>query len=332
MSPSVRAVCRVQLDECLQVALAPSAPRRLMRRTFNGKHRPTRCACKGAAELIATLPDPEHTQQKLSSTSLSRDNNRALAMCLHPPEELLEQSLCTTQATHAPGPHPQWQQPPKHTLQPCQQVPEHRQPDLPAQPQPQPDQQGQPQTEPVVTDQQHLSDLRFMRMAVAQARQAAMKGEVPVGVVLVACDGVTILATTHNQSRATDSPVAHAELLAIQAAAREHGARRLLGSIMYSSLEPCPMCAGAILQARLGRLVYSTRQPRLGADGSWVALTPPSSLHPGATLQPPTPAPSPHPPSPPFKPLEIPGPSLDPLTQPTIWPPATAPTYQAASG
>jgi tRNA(adenine34) deaminase len=85
-------------------------------------------------------------------------------------------------------------------------------------------------------------DAQFMQLALEQARLAASKDEVPVGAVLVASDGHTVLATSHNQCHTTSNPTAHAEMLAIQEAAAKLGAWRLLGCTLYVTLEPCPMC------------------------------------------------------------------------------------------
>lgn len=111
-----------------------------------------------------------------------------------------------------------------------------------------------------------------MRAALAQARAAFDAEEVPIGAVLVV--GSEVIAAGQNATERRRNPLAHAELLAILAAAEQLQAWRLADATLYCTVEPCPMCAGAILQARLKRLVYGARQPRLGADGSWVALLP----------------------------------------------------------
>ena len=92
--------------------------------------------------------------------------------------------------------------------------------------------------------------------------QAAVSGEVPVGAVVV-LDG-QVIARTHNAVEATSQPTAHAEMLCIQAAASLTGRWRLLEATLYVTLEPCPMCAGAALQARLGTLVFGAPNPLLG--------------------------------------------------------------------
>ncbi|GIL75175.1 hypothetical protein Vretimale_7873 [Volvox reticuliferus] len=132
-----------------------------------------------------------------------------------------------------------------------------------------------------------VTDLQFMDEALDEARAAAADGEVPVGAVLVH-DG-RILARGRNRVETLRSPLAHAEILCLAAGASKLRAWRLLGATMYVTLEPCPMCAGAILQARLARVVYGARQPRLGADGSWLQLFPRNSSttvdqRPGAAL------------------------------------------------
>ena len=96
-------------------------------------------------------------------------------------------------------------------------------------------------------------DRRFMREAMAQARMAGELGEVPVGAVVVR--GGEVIAAAHNLKEATADPTAHAEVLALQAASRTLRSWRLHGCTLYVTLEPCVMCAGAIVQARIDRLV-----------------------------------------------------------------------------
>jgi tRNA(adenine34) deaminase len=96
-----------------------------------------------------------------------------------------------------------------------------------------------------------------MRRALLAAGSAAEKGEVPVGAVVAR--GEEVLAVTANQREAANDPTAHAELLAIREAARTLGGWRLTGCTLYTTLEPCPMCAGAAHAARIDRLVYATR-------------------------------------------------------------------------
>ncbi len=109
-------------------------------------------------------------------------------------------------------------------------------------------------------------DLRFMRRALEEAQKAAEMGEVPVGAV-VAREG-EILATAHNEREATQDPTAHAELLALRRAAAQVGSWRLTGCTLYTTLEPCPMCAGALHAARISRLVYAAPDPKAGAAGT----------------------------------------------------------------
>ncbi|MCX7284329.1 MAG: nucleoside deaminase [Novosphingobium sp.] len=102
-----------------------------------------------------------------------------------------------------------------------------------------------------------------MRMALQQARRAADSGEVPIGAVVVR-DG-KVIAAAHNQPRAMCDPTAHAEVLAIRAAAAALGRERLEGCDLWVSLEPCAMCAGAIVHARIARVYYAASDPKGGA-------------------------------------------------------------------
>jgi len=111
-----------------------------------------------------------------------------------------------------------------------------------------------------------LNDRDFMMMALEEARLAAGEGEVPVGAVLVKDDEV--LARAHNLREASGNPLDHAELLALKEGASRLGGWRLDGSTLYVTLEPCPMCAGALVQARVARLVFGARDINLGAAGS----------------------------------------------------------------
>ncbi|MFE4855947.1 tRNA adenosine(34) deaminase TadA [Streptomyces sp. NPDC056670] len=106
-----------------------------------------------------------------------------------------------------------------------------------------------------------------MRSALAGAAQAESAGDVPVGAVVFAPDG-TFLASGHNEREATGDPTAHAEVLAIRRAARETGEWRLTGCTLVVTLEPCVMCAGAIVQSRIDRVVYGARDDKAGAAGS----------------------------------------------------------------
>ena len=102
-----------------------------------------------------------------------------------------------------------------------------------------------------------------MDRALAEAQAAATRGETPVGAVVVAPDGA-VLAAAGNRVRAATDPSAHAEMLALRAAARAVGSERLTGCDLYVTLEPCPMCAGAISLARIRRLYYGAADPKTG--------------------------------------------------------------------
>ncbi|NEE22132.1 nucleoside deaminase [Streptomyces sp. SID7499] len=107
-----------------------------------------------------------------------------------------------------------------------------------------------------------------MRLALGEAAEAVGGGDVPVGAVVLAPDGTTVLATGHNEREAGGDPTAHAELLALRRAAAALGAWRLAGCTLVVTLEPCTMCAGAIQQSRVDRLVYGARDEKAGAAGS----------------------------------------------------------------
>ncbi len=109
-----------------------------------------------------------------------------------------------------------------------------------------------------------------MREALAEAALAPAHGDVPVGAVAV-LDG-TVIGRGHNRREADADPTAHAEMLALREAARVLGSWRLAGVTLYCTLEPCPMCAGAMVVARLSRLVYGADDPKAGAAGSVVEL------------------------------------------------------------
>jgi tRNA(adenine34) deaminase len=107
-----------------------------------------------------------------------------------------------------------------------------------------------------------------MRLALDLAKQAASEGEVPVGSIAVMDD--RMISQGHNRKEVDGDPTAHAEILAIRQAAVELNNWRLSGVTLYCTLEPCPMCAGAMIQARLSRLVYGAKDVRFGADGTVV--------------------------------------------------------------
>ncbi|MFF3689446.1 tRNA adenosine(34) deaminase TadA [Streptomyces sp. NPDC002187] len=106
-----------------------------------------------------------------------------------------------------------------------------------------------------------------MRLALDEAERAAQAGDVPVGAVVLAADG-SVLATGHNEREATGDPTAHAEVLAIRRAAARIGEWRLTDCTLVVTLEPCTMCAGAIVQSRVARVIYGARDEKAGAAGS----------------------------------------------------------------
>ena len=109
-------------------------------------------------------------------------------------------------------------------------------------------------------------DERFMLEAIKEAAQAASEDEVPVGAVIVK-DGV-VIAKAHNRIEASGRSSAHAEMLAIDAAEKALGGKWLTGAVMYVTLEPCSMCAGALVLSRISRLVIGADDPKTGACGS----------------------------------------------------------------
>jgi tRNA(adenine34) deaminase len=115
-----------------------------------------------------------------------------------------------------------------------------------------------------------MPDQQFMQLALAQAQLAWNAGEVPVGAVVVK-DGV-VVATGFNQPIGRHDPTAHAEIVALRAAAEALGNYRLPGCELYVTLEPCAMCAGAMLHARLARVVFGAPDPKTGASGSLLNL------------------------------------------------------------
>ncbi len=106
-------------------------------------------------------------------------------------------------------------------------------------------------------------DEHWMRQALVLADEAATADEVPVGALVVR--GAAIIGSGHNRTRIDCDPTAHAEMVALRAAAVCAGSHRLDTAILYVTIEPCLMCCGALLQARIGRLVYGAREPRTGA-------------------------------------------------------------------
>jgi tRNA(adenine34) deaminase len=110
------------------------------------------------------------------------------------------------------------------------------------------------------------SDEHFMRLALGEAEHALKHGDVPIGAVLV--QGGEIVAAAHNERELRQDPTAHAEVLLLREAARHTGTWRLLESELYVTLEPCAMCAGAIVLARVPRVLYGASDPKAGACGS----------------------------------------------------------------
>ncbi len=122
-----------------------------------------------------------------------------------------------------------------------------------------------------------MNDETYMRLALELAGQAAAAGEVPVG-ALVVRDG-EIIGRGHNQPIGQADPAAHAEVMALRDAGRRVGNYRLAGCELYVTLEPCVMCTGAIMHARIGRVVFGARDPKTGACGSVVNLFADSRLN-----------------------------------------------------
>jgi tRNA(adenine34) deaminase len=114
------------------------------------------------------------------------------------------------------------------------------------------------------------ADARYMGLALAEARKAWQEGEVPVGAVVVK-DG-EVIATGYNQPIGRHDPTAHAEIMALRAAAAKLGNYRLPGCELYVTLEPCAMCSGAMMHARLARVVYAAGDPKTGVCGSVLDL------------------------------------------------------------
>jgi tRNA(adenine34) deaminase len=113
---------------------------------------------------------------------------------------------------------------------------------------------------------EHKTDEDFMRLALAEAEKAAVCGETPVGAVLVL--GGEVIAGAHNMRETWQDPTAHAETIVLREAAARLGRWRLPDATLYVTLEPCLMCAGALVLARINRLVYGCRDPKAGALGS----------------------------------------------------------------
>ncbi len=118
-----------------------------------------------------------------------------------------------------------------------------------------------------MTDAFSPDDERFMRLALAEAERALEHDDVPVGAVILGPAG-EVLGTGHNERERLQDPSAHAEMIAIRRAAEAIGHWRLLETTLYVTLEPCAMCAGAIVLGRVPRVVYGTTDPKAGAAGS----------------------------------------------------------------
>ena len=108
---------------------------------------------------------------------------------------------------------------------------------------------------------------RMMKIALNEAEKARRLGEVPIGALVVA-DRNQVMAAEHNRTITLSDPTAHAEILALRTAAAKIGNYRLLNTTLYVTVEPCPMCMGAAIHARVSRVVFGTRDPRWGAAGS----------------------------------------------------------------
>lgn len=113
-------------------------------------------------------------------------------------------------------------------------------------------------------------DVEFMRLALREARRAFKEEEVPVGAVII--QNGRVIARAHNRPRHLNDPTAHAEILALRRAGRKVGNYRLTECSLYVTIESCAMCAGAIIQARLRRVVFGARDPKAGAGGSALSV------------------------------------------------------------
>jgi tRNA(adenine34) deaminase len=117
----------------------------------------------------------------------------------------------------------------------------------------------------------------YMRMALEEAKKAAQEGEVPVGAILA--KGNRVLAKDHNRCIKLNDPTAHAEILVLRKAGKALRNYRLIDTVMYVTVEPCPMCASAMVHGRIARLVYGTREPKSGAVESKIRFFDDSSLN-----------------------------------------------------
>ena len=119
-------------------------------------------------------------------------------------------------------------------------------------------------------DMQSGEDASWMELALDQARLAAAAGEVPVGALVI--KNGEIIGRGHNRNLLDNDPTAHAEIVALRQAAARLGNHRLVGCVMVATIEPCSMCAGALIHARIARLVYGASDPKAGAAGSTVQV------------------------------------------------------------
>lgn len=110
-----------------------------------------------------------------------------------------------------------------------------------------------------------MTDTEYMKLAIEEAKKAEAEGEIPIGALVVYKD--LIIATAHNEKEHTNDPTAHAEITALRKAARFLGTWRLTGASLYVTIEPCPMCAGALLNARVTRLIYGAPQSAVRSGG-----------------------------------------------------------------
>ena len=113
----------------------------------------------------------------------------------------------------------------------------------------------------------HVGQSKWMKIAIKEAVKAAQKQEVPIGAVLVS-ENDESLATAHNRVITCKDPTAHAEILALRRAAEQLGNYRLLNTTLYVTVEPCPMCMGAVIHARVAKVIFGTRDPKWGAAGT----------------------------------------------------------------
>lgn len=116
-----------------------------------------------------------------------------------------------------------------------------------------------------------MTESEYMLFALEEAQKAKEEGEIPIGAILVYKD--MVIAAGHNRKETEKDPTAHAEILALRKGARILGRWRLTGASLYVTIEPCPMCAGALLNARISRLVYGAANPQYGAIESRFRIT-----------------------------------------------------------